>query len=100
IASTIKLGFSRNFNTQIELIQHIEGENIYKEFLDQGKEGLHHISLFVENMEPYLNKFQKIGYEIIFSGKIGKQNWAYLDTVKDVGFLIELQETLSRRKKK
>lgn len=100
VVSTTKLGFSRNFNTQIEIIQHIEGENIYKEFLDEGKEGLHHVSLFVENLQSYLDKFQKFGCEVIFSGKIGKQNWAYLDTEKDVGLLIELQETLNRRKKK
>ncbi len=43
----IKLAISRQFNTQIELIQHISGECIYKEFLDQGREGFHHISLFI-----------------------------------------------------
>jgi hypothetical protein len=100
VVSTTKRGFSRNFNTQIEIIQHIEGENIYKEFLDEGREGLHHISLFVENMQSYLDKFQTFGYEVVYSGKIGKQNWAYLDTERDVGFLIELQETLRRRTKK
>jgi hypothetical protein len=47
---TIKIGFSRNFNVQIELIQLIEGECIYKEFLDQGKEGFQHISCSVENI--------------------------------------------------
>ncbi|MFX1388368.1 MAG: VOC family protein [Promethearchaeota archaeon] len=98
---TTKLGFSRYFNNiQIELIQHIEGESIYKEFIDQGREGLHHISLFVDNLDFYLNLFQKLGFEIIYSGQISTQNWAYLDTEEKLGFLIELQETISRRKRK
>ena len=98
---TTKIGFSRYFNnTQIELIQHIEGESIYKEFIDQGREGLHHISLSIDNLEFYLDQFQKSGYEVIYSGTISTQKWAYLDTEKKLGVLLELQETISRRKKK
>ena len=36
-------GISRIGNTQIELIQLIEGECIYTDFLEQGKQGLQHI---------------------------------------------------------
>ncbi|GAH96625.1 unnamed protein product, partial [marine sediment metagenome] len=39
-------------------IQLIEGESIYKEFLDQGREGLHHISLFVEDIDSYIEYFE------------------------------------------
>jgi len=100
ISTTTKIGFSRNFNTQIELIQPIEGESLYKEFVDQGREGLHHISLFVEDLQLYIDQFQRFGYEVIYSGQIGKRVWAYLDTEKDLGLILELQETKTRRKKK
>lgn len=101
VSATTKYGFSRYFNDiQLELIQHIEGESIYKEFIDQGREGLHHISLFIENMEGYIDKFQKFGYDVIYSGAISTQKWVYLDTETDLGVLLELQETFSRKRKK
>jgi hypothetical protein len=95
-----KIAISRQFGTQIELIQHISGECIYKEFLDQGREGFHHISLFIENIEAYIEYFEKQGYEMIYHGEIGKQVYAYFDTEEMLGMLLEVQETRKRRKKK
>jgi hypothetical protein len=90
---------SRQFNIQIELIQHISGNSIYKEFIDQGREGFHHISIFIENLEAYIEYFEKQGLEMIYYGSIGKQVWAYFDTEETLGMLLELQETKKRRKK-
>ena len=81
------------------MIQHISGECIYKEFLDQGREGLHHISLFIENIEAYIEYFEKQGLEMIYSGSLGKQVYAYFDTEDTLGMLLEIQETRKRRKK-
>ncbi|MHA2287610.1 MAG: VOC family protein [Promethearchaeota archaeon] len=96
---TNKLALSRQFNTQIELIQHFSGDCIYKEFLDQGREGLHHISFFIENIEAYIGFFEKQGLEVIYSGSIGKQVYAYFDTEEILGMLVEIQETRKRKKK-
>ncbi|MHA1458434.1 MAG: VOC family protein [Promethearchaeota archaeon] len=86
-----KIVISRQFGTQIELIQHISGDCIYKEFLDQGREGFHHISLFIENIEAYIEYFEKQGYEMIYYGEIAEEM---------LGMLLEVQETRKRRKKK
>ena len=94
-----KLAISRQFSTQIELIQHINGDCIYKEFLDQGREGFHHISFFIENIEAYIEFFEKQGLEMIYYGSIGKQVYAYFDTEETLGMLLEVQETKKRRKK-
>ncbi len=94
-----KIAFSRQFNIQIQLIQHITGDCIYKEFLDQGREGFHHISLIIENIEAYIEYFEKQGYEMIYSGTIGKQVYAYFDTEETLGMLLEVEETRKRRKK-
>ncbi len=95
-----KIGISRMFNTQIELIQLIEGEAVYKEFLDQGKEGFQHVSLFVEDIEVYADFFKKQGYELVQAGNVGKQYFYYFDTTDALGFMFEVQETRSRRRKK
>ena len=100
---TYKMAFSRNFNLQIELIQLLEGEWIYKEFLEQGKEGLHHIAIFVDgfgSLESYIDQFKNAGYDIIQAGAIGKQAYAYFDTEKSLGILLELEETIKRKRKK
>ena len=95
-----KIGISRFINTQIELIEHVEGESIYKEFIDAGREGLHHISFFVDELDPYIEAFTKSGFEIVRAGQIGKQRFVYFDTEETFGLLLEFQETVRRRKKK
>ena len=94
-----KIALSRQFGLQIELIQHISGDSIYKEFIDQGREGFHHVSLFIENIETYIEYFEKQGYKMIYYGAIGKQVYAYFDTEETLGMLLEVQETRKRRKK-
>jgi 4-hydroxyphenylpyruvate dioxygenase-like putative hemolysin len=95
-----KIAISRQFNTQIELIQPISGESIHKEFLDKGREGLHHVSFYVENIETYIKFFEEQGLEMVYYGSIGKQVYAYFDTEEALGMFLEVQETRKRRKKK
>ncbi|NVM44732.1 MAG: VOC family protein [Candidatus Lokiarchaeota archaeon] len=94
-----KICLSHQFGIQFELIEHIEGDCLYKEFLDQGREGLHHISLFVDELEPNIEYFKGKGYDVVYSGSIGKQNWVYFDTEETLGMFLEIQETKKRRKK-
>jgi len=94
-----KIAISRQFNIQIELIQLIEGESVFKEFLDQGKEGIHHISLFIEDIDSYIEYFESRGIEMVYSGSIGKRVYAYFDTVDTLGMFLEVKETRKRKKK-
>ncbi|MFX0077385.1 MAG: VOC family protein, partial [Candidatus Hermodarchaeota archaeon] len=95
-----KLAISRIFNVQIELIQHIEGECVFKEFLDSGREGLHHFGIYVDDLDSVVRGFTDKGYKIIHQRIIGKQKVAYIDTEKDLGILLEFQETTKRKIKK
>ncbi|MFX1447694.1 MAG: VOC family protein [Promethearchaeota archaeon] len=99
VEMTKKIATSRQFNTQIEFIQHLSGESVYKEFLDKGREGLHHISFYVENNEAYIEFFKNRGIGVIFSGSVGKQAYIYFDTEETFGMILEVQETKKRRKK-
>ncbi|MFX0022475.1 MAG: VOC family protein [Candidatus Hermodarchaeota archaeon] len=94
-----KLALSKIFNVQIELIQYINGECIFKEFLDSGREGLHHFGIFVDELDAIVKAFTEKGYEILHQRQIGKQKIAYLDTVNDLGILLEFQETIRRKKR-
>lgn len=96
----IDYAFSRLFNMQIELQQWKSGDCLFKEFTEQGKEGLHSIGIYVDDLDAYIEEFKKRGIEVIQTGQVGKQTFAYLDTEKTFGFLLEISTTVKRRKKK
>ncbi|MEM1563303.1 MAG: VOC family protein [Candidatus Bathyarchaeia archaeon] len=77
-------------DVSIELIEPLEGETTYKEFLDKKGEGLHHIKYTTDNPEEILEKFRKLGIEVIQSGRVGQGSYHYLDTESRFGFILEL----------
>jgi hypothetical protein len=65
------------------------------------KEGFHHIGVFVEDIKKYVDKFQKEEIVVIKSGMFPPRlKYAYMDTVKIFGAVIELIEILKRKKMK
>ncbi len=96
----VDYAFSRLLNVQIELQQWKSGPSLFKEFLDQGKEGLHSIGIYVEDLPAYIEEFKKKGIEVLQTGTVGKQWFAYFDTEKTFGLLLEAQQTIKRRRKK
>ena len=97
---TSQIAISRLGSTQVELIKWINGECSYKEFLDQGKEGLHHIAVYVDDNDSYLEEFKKDGIEILQTGHVLNVRFTYLDTEEKFCCIVELLEQISRRKKK
>ena len=92
--------FSRLINVQIELQQWKSGDCLFKEFIDRGKEGLHSIGVYIEDLEAYINEFKKRGIGVLQTGQVGKQKFVYLDTEKTFGILLEISMTVKRQKKK
>ena len=97
---TVQLAISQMKGTQIELIKWIEGDCLYKEFLDEGKEGLHHIATYVEDTDLYLQEFSKQGIKVLQTGEVLYTRVTYIDTQEKLGIIIELLEKIRRRKKK
>ena len=95
----VKLAISRLMNTQIELIQWISGECYHKEHLEKYGEGFYHISLFVDDLNQYLEHFKNLQIAVLLEGRIGKQHFAYFDTKDTFGLVIEVQTTERKRKK-
>jgi methylmalonyl-CoA/ethylmalonyl-CoA epimerase len=66
-----------------EILQPLEGPSIYKEFLDQRGEGLHHVSVVnpSEDVDRALADFEKMGVKVIMSGRLGEGiRFYYMDT--------------------
>jgi methylmalonyl-CoA/ethylmalonyl-CoA epimerase len=78
---------------QLELIQPIEGDNIFSDFLKEHGEGLHHLGhLRVNNLAEAIHTLEKEGFPCLQSGCSPGGGYAYMDTVKALGTIIELLE--------
>jgi methylmalonyl-CoA/ethylmalonyl-CoA epimerase len=78
---------------QLELIQPLEGETIYLEFLKTGREGLHHLGFLIDHTEERIAALKEIGIGVLQSGKRPGRKYAYMDTEPLIGTIIELRET-------
>ncbi len=75
----------------IELMQPLEGESLYKKFLDNQGEGVHHIAFTVDNLEEEAAKLIEKGFPVITKVKrTGGSAFAYFDTSKVDNIIIEL----------
>lgn len=65
---------------QLELIQPLEGESIYHDFLSAHGAGLHHICFETDDMEASLARAAAAGVEVAQRGSMaGMMEFAYLD---------------------
>jgi methylmalonyl-CoA/ethylmalonyl-CoA epimerase len=65
-----------------EILQPLEGPSIYKEFLEEKGEGLHHVSVVnpAEDVARALSDFRKDGIEVLMSGRLDEIEFYYMDT--------------------
>lgn len=87
----IAIGYAGD--SQIELIQHLSGRSIYKEFLEKKGEGLHHLGFIVPDYQHAVADFAARGFPVIQSGRIGDNpgvRFAYFDTEAAIGAIMEI----------
>jgi methylmalonyl-CoA/ethylmalonyl-CoA epimerase len=65
-----------------EILQPLEGPSIYKEFLREKGEGLHHVSVVnpADDVHRALADFKKKGIEVLMSGRLNDIEFYYMDT--------------------
>ncbi len=76
-----------------ELLQPLEGPSIYKDWLDQHGEGLHHVAVMLHDLEESTvlkERFAEGGMPILMSGRIGETiEFFYVDTEPSLKLIIE-----------
>ena len=82
---------------ELELLQPVEGGSIYKEFLEERGEGLHHLGIFFENAQDYeaaYTEFITRGYKPLMGGPIPGDvrdgRFDYFETEGEMGTVLEL----------
>lgn len=76
----------------IELIQPDEQPSVWREFLDEKGEGVHHIAFHIKGTKEKVTALNKIGMPLIQKGEYTGGRYSYIDSCNDLKVLIELLE--------
>lgn len=88
-----KMAFYRFANIEIELIEPLYGESSWKDYIDRGKEGIHHIRFSVDNFEKTVSSMKERGICMLQEGcsvKSEKLRWGLFDTEETLSFIVEI----------
>lgn len=83
----IKVAITKIGPLQLELIENIEGNNIYTEFIKTKGEGLHHLAVIVDDVQKEVAELRRQGVRVLMEDK---KYFAYLNTEETGGVILEL----------
>jgi hypothetical protein len=88
----MRIGICNLGNTQLEVIQPFYGLPVYQKQLDAGVGMIHHLKegFNDETMPLELEKYAASGERTVFAANLFNSRFAYLESVKDIGFFFEL----------
>ncbi len=91
---TARFCFIKMGDTELELIEPVEGESVWTEFLRDEKEGLHHLKFEVDSLNETMKLMKELGIPCMQYGSAVGPNagktWAYFDTRKELGYISEI----------
>ncbi|NVM01216.1 MAG: VOC family protein [Candidatus Helarchaeota archaeon] len=86
-----RLAFASIGEMQIEIMQKLEGKAVYDDFLEKNPAGgIHHIGLYVEDIEEAIKELEAKGIKQLFNGIVAGLKIAYFDTTDTLGYVLEL----------
>lgn len=81
---------------RVELIEMVEGDTIYADFVEEHGYGVHHFGVLVQDIQKAITEAEATGFKMIMDGagfgRDGDGHYAYIDTEEALGFTIELIE--------
>ena len=90
----LRIAYGKTGDLEIELIQWVSGGSPHKEFIDAGREGMHHLRFRVDKLDEKVSEAARLGYQAIWHTRFGEGlAVAYLEREGDP-LLIELFENL------
>lgn len=90
IDTRIKVALAKSDAIEIEFIETLQGKNPYTEFLEAKGEGIHHLAYMVDDLDRWKRAFAAKGLEPIFHHDMGVMDFAYFDTSRVGGLMLEL----------
>ena len=89
---TLRIAFGSAGNLEIEFIQVVSGASPHREFVDAGREGIHHIRYRVPDCDATIAALAGEGLAPIWYHDMGFAKFAYLEHASRDGVLIEVLE--------
>jgi hypothetical protein len=75
---------------QVELIRPAEGRNVWKDWLEAGNDGLHHVGVGADAPFAAIPAMEAAGYPCVMQGRFGGDGeFVYFDTAAAVGVYVE-----------
>ena len=89
-----RISFFRAGKLQVELVQPVEGKSIYRDWLEQHGESLHHFNFLVDDIQPVAAAMEEMGFPCIQTGYYGstpykRTTFSYHDTTSALKVLWE-----------
>jgi len=87
--------FSVGSGVQLELIEPNDAPSVWRDFLSEHGEGLHHIAFGVKGMTTVIKSCENFGMKLLQKGNYGDGSgcYSYLDAGEGLPFLLELLES-------
>ena len=85
----------------IEFIQqNSEGPSAFRDMYADGEEGIHHVAMFVSNVQEEIQRLKKLGFQVAnhFYTRAGVEV-VFIDTTEILGHMTELYEPVKPLKK-
>ena len=80
----LELAFGWSGDVEIELIQWVSGDCPHREFIEKGREGMHHLQFRVDDCDAWIGKLRPLGYEPIWYKRWSEDMiFAYLERRDD-----------------
>lgn len=80
----LQIAFGKSGELEIELIQWVSGESPHSEFIQRGREGMHHLRFRVADVDAWIAKVAPIGYRPIWYKRYSETiTFAYLEREGD-----------------
>lgn len=91
--ATLDLAIGYAGDMQIELVFPAQGQSIHREFLDQGRSGLHHLGFLVDDFAAATDHLGALGLPCLADGVLDggmRVEFAYFDATAHAGSFVEI----------
>jgi len=100
-AFRMRAAFAMTDNVQLEIIQSLDGPNIYEEFLSAHGEGMHHLGIRVPDVRRAAAEMEARGHVVVQAGygtgTSGEGGFAYFEMDAALGTIVEFIELPRQR---
>ena len=80
----LNFAFGRAGDLEIELIEWVEGDTPHRDFLNKGREGMHHLRYRVDDLDLWMERARDLGYEVTWMARLSPAiGYAYCERPDD-----------------